>query len=86
MGSGSDCPHFDTTVLRLGAASGWFRMKAFICGIGCPKMGLDSIRQWALFVCIIAVISTLAGCAMTARVDETSFTFTFTRFVDEKDL
>ena len=86
MGSGSDCPHFDTTILHLGAVSGWFRMKALICGIGCPKMGLDSIRQWALFVCIIAVVSMLAGCAMTARVDDTSFTFTFKRFVDEKDL
>ncbi len=69
MDSGSDSPHFDTTVLHLGAVSGWFRMKAFICGI-----------------CMIAVVSMLAGCAMTARVDETSFTFTFTRFVDEKDL
>jgi outer membrane murein-binding lipoprotein Lpp len=49
-------------------------------------MGLDSIRQWALFVCIIAVVSMLAGCAMTARVDDTSFSFTFKRFVDEKDL
>jgi hypothetical protein len=69
MDSGGDSPHFDTTVLRLGVAFVWFRMKAFICGI-----------------CMIAVVSALAGCAMTARVDDTSFTFTFKRFVDEKDL